>query len=367
MRIKDIRASAHELPTHYPLIDGPRGTRAFAIAEVETEDGLVGYGLAASFLTTAIPTILRRDVLPAVQGLDPRDLEVVHHRLKKVLSNRGLMTGVNLQALSCLDIALWDLIGKQAGRSVAQLLGGFRTQAPVYWTYGFGIYDIDQLVELAKRLVAEGNRCLKVLVATAKEGWRGDVERVRRVRAAVDDGVELAIDANEGFELGQAMALCRALEDLRLAWFEDPLRNNDPRDLAQLRRHTGIPVAAGQMDGHSARFRQLLEHDAIDVFMPNVLFNGGVSETRRVAYLAQIYNRPLIDAGGGAVYDLHHIAGFANGRYVECHFGVESVDRVLYKDAPIAVNGIIRVPDRPGFGLEFDPDVLKESRLATSA
>jgi L-rhamnonate dehydratase len=292
---------------------------------------------------------------------------VVHHRLKKVLSNRGLMTGVNLQALSCLDIALWDLIGKQAGRSVAQLLGGFRTQAPVYWTYGFGIYDIDQLVELAKRLVTEGNRCLKVLVATAKEGWRGDVERVRRVRAAVDDGVELAIDANEGFELGQAMALCRALEDLGLAWFEDPLRNNDPRDLAQLRRHTGIPVAAGQMDGHSARFRQLLEHDAIDVFMPNVLFNGGVSETRRVAYLAQIYNRPLIDAGGGAVYDLHHIAGFANGRYVECHFGVESVDRVLYKDAPTAVNGIIRVPDRPGFGLEFDPDVLKESRLATSA
>lgn len=367
MKIKNIRASAHALPIHYPLLEGPRGRRPFAVVEVETEDGLIGHGMAASFLVGAILPIIRDDVLPAVRDLDPRDLELIHHRLKKVLSNRGLMTGVNLQALSCLDIALWDLIGKQAGRSVAQLLGGFHDHAPVYWTYGFGIYDGDQLVELARNLVAEGNRCLKVLVATAEQGWRGDAQRVRRVREAVGPNVELAIDANEGFALDEAMALCRALEDLDLAWFEDPLRNNDPRDLAQLRRHTRIPLAAGQMDGHSARLRQLLEHDAIDIFMPNVLFNGGVSETRRVAYLAQVYNRPLIDAGGGAVYDLHHIAAFQNGRYVECHFGVESVDRVLYKSAPTAEKGIMLVPDRPGFGLDFDHDVLKESRLATPA
>jgi L-alanine-DL-glutamate epimerase-like enolase superfamily enzyme len=367
VKIKHIRASAHTLPISYPLIEGTRGDRAFAVAEVETEDGQVGYGLAASFLTSAIPVILERDVLPAIQGLDARDLEAIHHRVEPVLSNRGLMTGVNLQACSCLDIALWDLIGKEANRSVAQLLGGFRDHAPVYWTYGFGIYDVDQLVELARRLVAEGNRCLKVLVATSKQGWRGDVERVRRVRDAVGDGIELAIDANEGFDLDQAMALCRALEDLDLAWFEDPLRNNDARDLAQLRRHTRIPLAMGQMDGHSARFRQLLEHDAIDILMPNSLFNGGVSETRRVAYLAQIFNRPLVDAGGGAVYDLHHIAGFANGRYVECHFGVESTDKVLYTNAPIAENGIMRVPDRPGFGLEFDRDVLNDSRVVTDA
>lgn len=367
MKIKHLRASAHTLPISYPLIEGTRGQRGFAIVEIETDDGLVGQGLAASFLTSAIPVILERDVAPAIEGMDPRDLEAIHHRLKPVLSNRGLMTGVNLQAKSCLDIALWDLIGKQAGRSVAQLLGGFRDHAPVYWTYGFGIYDADQLVELAQGLVAEGNRCLKVLVATSKDGWRGDVERVRRVRDAVGDGIELAIDANEGFALDQAMALCRALEDLDLAWFEDPLKVNDARDLAQLRRHTRIPLAMGQMDGHSARFRQLLEQDAIDILMPNSLFNGGVSETRRVAYLAQIYNRPLVDAGGGAMYDLHHIAAFENGRYVECHFGVESTDKVLYTNAPVAENGIMKVPDQPGFGLEFDRDVLKDSRVATGA
>jgi L-alanine-DL-glutamate epimerase-like enolase superfamily enzyme len=363
LKIKHLRASAHTLPISYPLIEGTRGTRGFAVVEIETDDGLVGEGLAASFLTSAIPVILERDVAPAIAGMDPRDLEAIHHRLKPVLSNRGLMTGVNLQAKSCLDIALWDLIGKQAGRSVAQLLGGFRDHAPVYWTYGFGIYDADQLVELAKKLVAEGNRCLKVLVNTSKDGWRGDVERVRRVRDAVGDGIELAVDANEGFALDQAMALCRALEDVDLAWFEDPLKVNDPRDLAQLRRHTGIPLAMGQMDGHSARFRQLLEQDAIDILMPNSLFNGGVSETRRVAYLAQIYNRPLVDAGGGAMYDLHHIAAFENGRYVECHFGVESTDKVLYTNAPVAENGIMKVPDEPGFGLAFDRDVLKDSRI----
>ena len=76
---------------------------------------------------------------------------------------------------------------------------------------------------------------------------------------------------------------------------------------------TSIPLSAGQMDGHSLRFRDWIEHDALDIFMPNSLFNGGMTETRRVAALAQIYNRPLSDAGGGGLYSVHHVAGFRGG------------------------------------------------------
>ena len=156
------------------------------------------------------------------------------------------MTGVNLAALSCVDLALWDLIGKASGRTVAQLLGGHADRAKVYVTYGFGAYDRDQLVEMARRLIAEGHTRLKVLVGVAKGGIVEDAARVRHVREAVGDGVTLAIDANESLGLEEAKRLCRLVEDLDLAWFEDPLARCDARDMGVLRRSTTIPCRPGR-------------------------------------------------------------------------------------------------------------------------
>ena len=115
------------------------------------------------------------------------------------------------------------------------------------------------------------------------------------------------------------------------------------------------------MDGHSARFRELLEHDAIDIFMPNSLYNGGMTETRRVAHLAQIYNRPLSDAGGGGIYCLHHVAGFRNGTLAECHLGVGQVEQQIFTDAPEPESGTLTVPDAPGFGVTLNRDVMRDT------
>ena len=116
-----------------------------------------------------------------------------------------------------------------------------------------------------------------------------------------------------------------------------------------LRRSTAIPLSAGQMDGHSRRFREWLDHDAIDIFMPNGMYNGGMTETRRVAYLAQIHNRPLSDAGGGGIFCLHHVAGFRNGTLAECHLGVEQVEDAIFTNAPEA--GRRRARGAAGAGL----------------
>jgi L-alanine-DL-glutamate epimerase-like enolase superfamily enzyme len=171
----------------------------------------------------------------------------------------------------------------------------------------------------------------------------------------------IAIDANESLSVDEAMRLSRLIADCDIAWFEDPVWRNDPRDLARLRRSTTIPMAAGQMDGHSSRFRAFVEAESIDIFLPNSLFNGGMTETRRVAALAQIYDKPLSDAGGGGIYCLHHVAGFRNGTYAETHLGIEQVERALFKDAPEARDGRIAVPKAPGFGVELDRDVLKDT------
>ena len=361
MRIKDIRASVHRLPIYLPRFAEPTEHRHHVFCEVETDDGHVGIGLTARFLTRAVASALTHDILPAVRDMDPRDLEAVHERVGRVVSERGIMNGVNLAAASCLDLALWDVIGKSAGRTVAQLLGGYRDSASVYMTYGFGNYDRDQLADLARGLIDDGHQRLKMLVGVPGLGWREDATRVRHVRDAIGDNITLALDANENFPVNDAIRLCRALEDCNVAWLEDPVHNNDIRDLRHLRRHTSIPLAAGQMDGHSSRFRQYLENDAIDVLLPNPMFNGGMTETRRVAYLAQIYEKPLSDAGGATYFSLHHVAGFRNGTHVECHFKSRFMEENLFVDAPKPRDGRLQVPDAPGFGLTVNRDLLKDS------
>ena len=363
MKIKDVRATVHRLPIYLPGIAEPTAHRHHVFCEVETDDGRVGYGMTARFLTRAVANVLVNDVRPAVRDLDPRDFEAVHDRVGRVVSERGLMTGVNLAAVSCLDIALWDLMGKAAGRTVAQLLGGHRDFATVYLTYGFGNYDREQLAELALEQIAAGHRRLKMLVGVPGLGWREDAARVRHVRDAIGDAAELALDANESYSAGDALQLCRAVEDCGVAWLEDPVHNNDVRHLRHLRRHTAIPLAAGQMDGQAARFRQYLENDAIDVLLPNPMFNGGVTETRRVACLAQVYEKPLSDAGGATYFSLHHVAGFRNGTHVECHFKSRFMEENLFIGAPKPRDGTLRVPDAPGFGLTVNRDMLKDSEV----
>ena len=361
MRITDIRASVHQFETVLPLVDKPAGDSLRVVCEVETDDGHVGIGMAARFLCHGVAATVVQHLFPAIKGMDPRDLEAIHDRLQPLVSERGMMTGINLSALSCIDIALWDIIGKASGRTVAQLLGGHRDHADVYVTYGFGAYDRDQLVELGRSLIAKGHKRLKILVGVAKGGYVEDADRVRHVRQALGDDILLAMDANESLGVEEATQLCRLVEELEIAWFEDPCRRNDPRDLAMLRKRTTIPISSGQMDGHSHRFRELIEHDAIDILMPNSLYNGGVTETRRVAHLAQIYNRPLSDAGGGGIFSVHHVAGFRNGTLAESHLGTEQVERQIFVNAPEPENGTVHVPHLPGFGVELNREVMRDT------
>lgn len=363
MKIASVSVSVHRIEVELPVIHKPAGDGVRVLCEVETDDGLTGFGMTGRFLSHGVAACVQHHLGPAVIGMDPRDLEAICARLTPLVSERGRMSGINLAALACIDLALWDLIGKSYGRSVAQLLGGHADRADVYVTFGFGAYDKDQLVEVARNLIDAGHSRLKMLVGVASDGPKGDIERVRHVRASLGDDVLLAIDANESVGLDAATFLARRLEDQNIAWFEDPLANNDPRDLAALRRHTSIPLAAGQMDGHSARFRDWLEHDALDIFMPNSMYNGGMTETVRVAHLAQIYNRPLSDAGGGGIFCLHHVAGFSHGTLAEMHLGVEQVERALFTDAPQPERGSLRIPEAPGWGVTLDRDRLRETRI----
>ena len=138
MIIKNISATHYRIPVHIPLIDKPIQHLPVLICTVEFQDGLIGHGLTSHFLLPSVVTALEQDFVEVVRGMDGRNTEQIHDRIHKAINSRW-STGVASMALSALDMALWDAMGKASGRTVAELLGGARDWAPVYITFGFPI------------------------------------------------------------------------------------------------------------------------------------------------------------------------------------------------------------------------------------
>jgi len=361
LKIKSIRAGVHHLSVTVPLLKEPI-VRNAVFCEVETDDGYAGSGLTGgAYLPFAIVTAIEKEFLPLLKGMDPRDTEAIHEKVWWTLNQRS-MTGVVSSALSTIDIACWDIHGKLTGRTVAQLLGGARDWAPTYCTFGFSEYeDRDQLVEAAKLQLKNGHRRLKMVVGVHKGGWQEDARRVRAVRDAIGRDVELMMDANYKFNPVDARQLCRAIEDCNLTWFEEPLHQNDTRALADLRSHTNIPISAGQNEGHRWRLRELVLHQAVDILQPNVCYCGGYTEAQKAGHLAQAFNMPIANGGGWPLHNLHTMAGLMNGWRVEFHLDMQAVGELLFINPPRPADNIVRVPAKPGLGLEPNHDVLKDT------
>ena len=362
MKIAEVSVSVHRFETTLPVVGsaGPAETRV--ICTITSDEGHTGTGMTARFLPAAVAAAIRAHLGPAILGLDPTRPAMVVDRLMPIVSERGIANGVNRAALSCIDLALWDLTGKALGRRVSDLFGGLADDAPAYVTCGFPSLDREALAALSKAMVDDGFRTLKMVVGH-KGGLAEDVARFKAIRAAVGEEVGIAIDANERFSYDVALDLIRRLGDEPIAWFEDPVLNNDARDLGRLRAVTGVAVGAGQMDGHARRFREFAEHDALDLFMPNSLYNGGMSETARVAALASAYERPLSDAGGGGIYCLHHMTAFPGATLAEVHLGTLDLERQLFTEPPRVAGGRATLPDAPGFGVTLDAHVLAATRV----
>lgn len=361
MKIADVQSSIHCVDVAPPLME-ERLNWTFVLCRVETSCGVVGHGLTGRILPSAIRAALLHDFAATVAGMDPRDVEAVHHRVWQRLNQRT-QTGVVIHALAALDIALWDIAGKAAGRTVAQLLGGYSDRAKVYCTFGLKEYDKARLAEAAQSAVASGYDALKMVVGAVPGQWRDDVARVAAVRHAVGSDIDLMIDANYRLDPFEARCLAAAVEDLDIRFFEEPLHQNDARALADLRRLTRIPIAAGQMEGHRWRYRELVEHRAVDVLQPNVCYAGGFTEARKVAHLAQVHNLPLAVGGGWPHLNLHLMAGMMNGGPVEMHQITGPVLDAVFPEMVRREGPWLYLSGRPGLGASPDADLLARSRI----
>ncbi|WP_028035814.1 mandelate racemase/muconate lactonizing enzyme family protein [Chelativorans sp. J32] len=362
MKIASIKASLHR---HAIRIDGIAEAleqRQFVFVEVETDTGHTGFGVTGQFLPWAVIPCIENHIFPVLKGMDPRDTERIHHAVWKKLNPRTY-TGVISNALSAIDIALWDLRGKAEGRSVAGLLGGYSDRCPAYATFGYAYFNHEELAAYANKFIDMGFDAVKMVVGDDGHDWKEDARRVKAVRRAIPDHVELLIDGNYFFSPAEARLLCREIEDCGITWFEEPVHQNDTRAMADLRMHTRIPLAAGQMEGHRWRFRDLVLHQAVDFVQPNCCYNGGYTESAKVAHMAQAFNLPIANGGGWPIFNMHLMAGLMNGGRVEFHYGMWEAGKRFFKGAPDPDGNMLIIPDGPGLGFTADRDQLNDCRV----
>lgn len=373
MKIARVEATALSIPvTFEELGSDHRQTTSMCYVEVETDDGTIGHGITSITQCGVVAEIINATAGPAILGQDALAHEKIWSTLYWTCTPWG-QTGYASHAISAIDLALWDIKGKAFGQPVWRLLGAARDRVETYITCGFSFFDRDQLAEAMRRAVARGFRSVKMQVGrpglddrkphpTLREIIREDAARVRAVRDAVGDGVEIAIDAGCRLDLYHAVELARMCEPLGVAFFEEPIMQNDVRLLAQMRRRTSIALTAGQNEGLAYRFRDMLLHEAVDLVQPNVIITGGITQCVKIAGMAAAFNVPISNGGGCPFHNMHLQAGVSNGTAIEWQFNAVGACKAYFDDLPEPVDGWITMPEEPGLGLHPNTDAVRELR-----
>jgi L-alanine-DL-glutamate epimerase-like enolase superfamily enzyme len=378
MKIVRVSATPLNVPVTVDILGlNKETTLSLCLTEIETDTGQVGHGMTAITEEEIIAAAVREVAGPALIGADPMATEALWDKLYWLLSPRG-QTGYASHTIAALDIALWDIKAKALGLPLWQLLGGARSRVPLYATFGFGFLDREQLAAAAKLWKSRGFTRLKMTVgqhALARrdeprpldEVIKEDAKRVAAVREAVGPDVKLYVDANCGLDLFHATKLAREIEPFGITFFEEPLTQNDVPGMAELRRRTSIPLAAGQNEGLAWRFRDLLTHNAIDVLQPNVTISGGYSQVLKIAGMAQAFNVPIDNGGAWPFHNMHLHAGVSNGGLVEYHYVAVLVLQKIFDGLPAPADGWLTLPEAPGLGFAPNADrVCELAKLPTS-
>ncbi|NIO07131.1 MAG: mandelate racemase/muconate lactonizing enzyme family protein [Deltaproteobacteria bacterium] len=374
MKIAAIEAlELANIPVTPPLVKSPMKQSATLI-QVKTDNGITGISQITGAMPSATLAFIGQELTPFLRGKDPLETERLMHQMLWNFNTRN-HSGVWNFAVSAIDVALWDIKGKFFNIPVWRLLGGAQKSVPSYLTYGFRTYSRDELVETAKHFVAQGHKRLKIVVGRLNirgqmdtSGASGehreddpseDEARVRAVREAVGNDVELMVDANCLMKLDAALRWCKQLEPYNLMWFEEPIVHNDARLLAELRRRTSIPIGAGQRDSF-AKLCELTTAHAVDFVQPHVGAVGGFTMGMKVAAVAQAFNLPI---GNGDYFDIHLHAAVPNGWRTEVRVPNWLAADTIFKDAPKPVNGWVTLTEKPGLGLELNDEAVKEYKV----
>jgi len=363
MKVTSVKAMCLKIPIKFPFTETPL-TEGMLLVRVETDSGHIGFGISRDTERYAVRELINRDIAPFLLGKDPICTEKIWQDACWEIGMSYMSKGGAIgRAIGAVDQALWDIKGKALGEPIYRLLGGASTgSVGAYTTFGFNVYSLEELVELAHQMVRDGHDPLKYQAVAANRGQdiSVDVERIKAVREAIGDNTRLIVDCNGKFDFTHARELLRRIEPYHITCVDHPVYVRDARLMAELRRCTEIPLAAWASGENQWDNREMVLSGAVDIMHANVLDAGGFTECLKVAHLAELFHLPLATGGGWYLQNGQLIAGVSNGWLTEFHLLRERIYEAIYVDPPVARNGRLPLPEEPGLGLTLNEAAIEE-------
>jgi len=348
------------------------------LVEIDTDQGLTGLGEAKVGVGNlgnyaALVTLIHAELAPLLMGRDPRDITALweaiyngtrahyvaaHGRTFPIVGRRG----ITISALSGIDIALWDLLGKSLGQPVWRLLGGrLRERIPAYASGGWA--PVGGVGKQLRQYVERGHRAVKMRVGLQDKSVDDSAARVREAREALGPEVGLMVDAHGTWSVREAQRFARKVADCDLGWLEEPVSPDNVAGQAEVRAATDIPIAAGETEQTRFAFRDLIEARAVDVLQPDVAIAGGITETLRICALAATHGLTVAPhLWGGAVLfasGLHLAVATPCVNALEFSRGENPLLHDLVEEPFDLKDGFVLAPERPGLGIALNRDFVR--------
>jgi len=373
MKITDVQATPLASPLEEKLRWGAMvvGVKGGIVVRVETDEGLFGIGEAgfsAEYFSTVGP-IINNQLAPMLVGQDPRNIAGLWQQMLEATHMWG-RRGIETYALSGVDIALWDLLGKISNQPVYRLLGAAKSRVRAY--FAPSLKPTDEVVEECERAVADSYTAMKL---RGTPDLATTVDLVARVRAAVGDGVDIAVDANMSYDRRGALALARELERLDVLWLEEPILSRSltqyTDDHTWLSDRVSLKLSGGESLLTRFEYIDLLTRRTFDILQPDCTSVGGISEAKRVADMASTWNIECVphiacSSGTGIALaaGLHLILACSNTPLIEVDaYGGPGWDGMLV-DPLVAKEGYVEASEAPGLGVELAPDAYERFAVA---
>lgn len=373
MKITNVEARPLATPLAERLRWGAMtvGVKGGIVVRISTDEGLEGIG-EAGFSAEYFPTVgpvINQQLGPLIMGEDPRDIGALWQRMFEATHMWG-RRGVETYALSGIDIALWDLLGKIANQPVYRLLGASKSRVRAYMAPS--LKPDEETVAECVQAVADGSTAVKLRMGPDAEGG---VRLVSRVRDAVGDRLELMVDANMSFDRRTALRVARELEQLGVSWFEEPILSRSlcqyVEDHSWLAERVSMRLSGGESLFTRFEYLELLQRRTFDVLQPDCTSVGGISEAKRVADMASAWNLtcvPHIASSSGTgialAAGLHLILACENAPLIEFDpYGGPGWDGLLVRPLEVR-DGWVEATEAPGLGVELSPDAFERFDVA---
>ena len=351
-----------------------KGT-TLSFVRVEADDGSEGYGQISTFDADISASVMHRKIGRYALGQDPADLNGIVDRC--IEGNYKFPWSYVCRALSGLDTAAWDLLGKREGKSVCELLGGKPRPIPVYGSsMSRSITPDDEAKRLVRLRDERGYRAFKIRIGKVnghdEDQWPGRSETlIPTVRKAVGRDVALLVDGNSGYTPPKAIEIGRLLEEHGYCHFEEPCPYWELEWTAEVTAALDMPVAGGEQDNDLAQWKRMVGMRAVDIVQPDILYVGGVARALRVAAMAEKAGLTCVPHSANlamvTLFTLHVFAAIPNaGNHVEYSIETTPWTKDLFHPALEVRDGKVAVPDGPGWGVTINPDWLADAERQVS-